>query len=306
LAALKCSPSEAIEAFEKVMSVAKDKTAVRALPFHKFAAFSAFFAFFVLFAGGMVTSTGSGLAVPDWPMSFGQMMPEMVGGVFYEHGHRMIAGIVAAFTWILMIWIHLTDERRWMRRLSLAAAFGIIIQAVLGGVTVLYGLPHQISASHAVLGQGLFCALIALAQGSSSWYAETPEAPGGTLWKRGALAVSILFVQLALGAYLRHTGAGLVPHLIGAVVAFWAVSRTAYVGQSDGGPEIWGLSVAMMLMILVQVFLGLGALVGRDTRAIGALALLPTAHQALGALILGATVLWTLRAHRVGATEKAK
>lgn len=277
----------------------------RALPYHRFAAVSAFYAFFVLFAGGMVTSTGSGLSVPDWPMSYGKFMPPMVGGVYFEHGHRMIAGMVGALTWILAVWIHLKDERRWMRRLSLAAAAGIVVQGVLGGVTVLFGLPPQVSAAHAVLGQGLFCCLIALAQGSSAWYRETEETPGGTLWKAGAVAIGMLFVQLSLGAFLRHTGSGLAFHLLGAVAAFWAVSRAAYLGQSDGGPEIRHLSIAMMLMILVQVFFGLGALLGRDARAIGALALLPTAHQALGALILGTTVLWTLRAHRVGAVERA-
>ncbi len=275
-----------------------------ALPFHRLAAFSAFFAFFVLFAGGMVTSTGSGLAVPDWPLSYGQWMPPMVGGVLYEHGHRMIASVVAALTCILAMWVHWSDERRWMRRLSLAAGFGVLLQAVLGGVTVLFGLPPQVSAAHAVLGQGLFCGLIALAQGSSSWYQHTSEVPGGTLWKKGALAVGVLFVQLALGAILRHTGSGLMWHLMGAVAAFWAVSRIAYIGQSDGGPAIQGLSLALMLMVLAQLFLGVGAFFGRSVRAIGALALLPTAHQALGALILGATVLWTLRAYRVGAVEK--
>ncbi|PIP84397.1 MAG: hypothetical protein COR54_04325 [Elusimicrobia bacterium CG22_combo_CG10-13_8_21_14_all_63_91] len=274
-------------------------------PFHRFAAVSAFYAFFVLFAGGMVTSTGSGLAVPDWPMSYGRFMPAMVGGVYFEHGHRMIAGMVGALTWILAVWIHFTDERRWMRRLSLAAAVGIVLQGVLGGVTVLFGLPPQISASHAVLGQGLFACLIAIAQGSSSWYREASETPGGTLWKAGALAIGLLFVQLALGAYLRHTGAGLVPHLIGAAAAFWAVSRAAYLGQSDGGPAVRGVSIVMMVMALLQVFLGLGALLGRDARAIGVLALLPTAHQAMGALILAATVLWTMRAYRVGAVKRA-
>ena len=273
---------------------------------HRLASFSAFFAFFVLFAGGMVTSTGSGLAVPDWPLSYGQWMPPMVGGVLFEHGHRMIASVVAALTCILAIWIHLTDTRRWMRRLSLAAGFGVLLQAVLGGVTVLYGLPPQVSIAHAVLGQSLFCCLILIAQGSSSWYLETSETPGGTLWKKGRLAVGILFVQLVLGAILRHTGTGLASHLVGAFLAFWAVSRVAYIGQSDGGPDIQILSLLLMLMVLAQVFLGVGAFLGRSDRAIGFIALLPTAHQALGALILGITVLWTLRAHRIGAVEKAQ
>ena len=81
---------------------------------------TAVFAFFVLFAGGMVTSTGSGLAVPDWPLSFGQYFPRMVGGVFFEHGHRMVAGIVGVMTWVLAGWVFLREPRRWVRRAAAA------------------------------------------------------------------------------------------------------------------------------------------------------------------------------------------
>jgi cytochrome c oxidase assembly protein subunit 15 len=266
---------------------------------YRFAQFSALLAFFVLFAGGMVTSTGSGLAVPDWPLSFGQINPPMVDGVFFEHGHRVIAGCVAALTCILAIWLHVVDDRRWIRRTALAAGFGVLLQAVLGGVTVLYGLPPQVSIAHACLGQALFCCLIAIAQGLSPTYRTAPETPGGVLYKDGVLAVAVLFCQLLLGASLRHTSWGLIPHILGAVVALWAVTRAMAGGlQSKSELGLGGLSTGVAGLILLQLFLGVGALFGRSARAIGHLALLPTIHQATGAIILGLTVLWTLRAYR--------
>lgn len=268
-------------------------------PLARFAAFTAFCSFFVLFAGGMVTSTGSGLAVPDWPMSYGTLNPKMVDGVFFEHGHRAVAGFVAVLTWALMFWLHAVEKRRWLRRLSLAAAGFIVVQAVLGGVTVLYGLPKEVSIVHACLGQALFCTLWALAVGLgprfSALDAQGAES-GGLLWKDGALAAVLLFFQLILGASLRHTGSGLVWHLLGAAAAFWAVTRAAMQGLE--APRLRGLSMGVAGLILLQLFLGIGALIGRSSRTIAHLALLPTLHQAAGALILGMTVVWTLKAWR--------
>src|SRR5436189_4136749 len=101
---------------------------------HRLAVATAGATLVLLFLGGLVTSTGSGLAVPDWPLSFGQVFPRMTGGVLFEHGHRMIAGLVAVLTWVLAGWIWRADKRPWVRRLALAAALGIVLQAVLGGL----------------------------------------------------------------------------------------------------------------------------------------------------------------------------
>ena len=99
----------------------------------------------LIFAGGMVTSTGSGLAVPDWPLSYGMLFPPMVGGVFYEHGHRMIASVVGLFTLILAIWTALTEARAWVRKLAFLSLVVVIAQGLLGGLTVLYFLPALLS-----------------------------------------------------------------------------------------------------------------------------------------------------------------
>ena len=118
-------------------------------------------------AGGMVTSTDSGLSVPDWPNTYGQFMfsfplDKMVGGIFYEHGHRMIASTVGFLTIILALWIWRVDPRRWMRRLGFIALGAVILQGILGGITVLFFLPAPVSIGHAGLAQIFFCLTITL------------------------------------------------------------------------------------------------------------------------------------------------
>ena len=101
--------------------------------FHIFAVITAVCAFVLVFAGAMVTPTGSALAVPDWPLSFGKFFPPMTGGVLFEHGHRMIAGAVAIMTWALALWAYFSRLSKPVRLLSYLIAFAILLQAILGG-----------------------------------------------------------------------------------------------------------------------------------------------------------------------------
>src|SRR5438132_12273459 len=105
----------------------------------------------LIFVGGLVTSTGSGLSVPDWPLSYGRVMPPMVGGVFYEHGHRMVASTVGFLTLVLALWTAQAERRATVRRLAWAALAAVIAQGLLGGLTVLFLLPKAISIAHACL-----------------------------------------------------------------------------------------------------------------------------------------------------------
>lgn len=168
--------------------------------------------FLLIIAGGLVTSTDSGLAVPDWPLSYGQLMPPMVGGIFYEHGHRMVATFVGLLTVILAFWLWRAEQRKWVRMLGPIALLAVIAQGILGGITVLYLLPTWVSTTHATLAQSFFCLTILLALFTShSWKsAQTFDAPVGGRTRRLALAASALvLVQLVLGALMRHTGSGL-------------------------------------------------------------------------------------------------
>ena len=169
--------------------------------------------FFLIFAGSLVTSTGSGLAVPDWPLSYGMVFPPMVGGVFYEHGHRMIATIVGFLTLVLAVWLVVREKRTWVRVLGCFALAMVIFQGVLGGITVLYFLPTAVSVSHAVTAQTFLVMTIVLAYSLSRERAlrkedlfEERKNPA-TSW---CIATFLLiYGQLILGAVMRHTGSGL-------------------------------------------------------------------------------------------------
>src|SRR5215216_1042974 len=132
----------------------------------------------LIFAGGMVTSTGSGLSVPDWPNTYGWFMfsfpvDKWVGGIFYEHSHRLIASTVGFLIMVLAFWLWFAESRRWVRRLGFIALAAVITQGILGGITVLWYLPDPISIAHASLAEIVFCLTVTIALVTS---------PG---WKRG-------------------------------------------------------------------------------------------------------------------------
>ncbi len=181
---------------------------------HWFAVFTALCTFFLIIAGGLVTSTGSGLAVPDWPLSYGKLMPPMVGGIFYEHGHRLIASFVGVLTVILAIWIWRKEGRKWVRVLGFVAIAAVLLQGALGGLTVLLMLPTAVSVSHATLAQTFFCIVSGIALFTSKWWLDLENLYPKVYIDQGSLILCIsisfiIYLQLILGAIMRHTGSGL-------------------------------------------------------------------------------------------------
>jgi cytochrome c oxidase assembly protein subunit 15 len=181
---------------------------------HLYACFMVAATLLLIFAGGMVTSTGSGLAVPDWPTTYGQNMftypyEKWVGGIFYEHGHRLIASAVGFLTIILAVWTALVERRRWVEYLAWSALGLVILQGVLGGLTVIYLLPTPISVFHGCLAQIFLCTLVAIAVFTSAWWKRgtTPAATPSFLSAPACMAALVLalFVQLILGAMMRHS-----------------------------------------------------------------------------------------------------
>lgn len=167
---------------------------------------------FLIFAGGMVTSTGSGLSVPDWPLSYGMLFPPMVGGVFYEHGHRLIAGFVAVCTLALALWIAIKEKRFWLKILGFATLGSVILQAVLGGLTVLFYLPTAISASHATLAQTFLVLTIIVAYGLSRERQSregSPDTVYPAFLRWVLVLIGLIYAQLIIGAIMRHTESGL-------------------------------------------------------------------------------------------------
>jgi heme a synthase len=181
---------------------------------HRFSLFTAACTFCLIIAGGLVTSTGSSLAVPDWPLAYGMLMPPMVGGILYEHGHRLIATFVGILTIVLAVWLWKVEERRWMKVLGIVALGAVITQGLLGGLTVVFLLPTAISVSHATLAQTFFAIVSSIALFTSRWWqSDYPRLQGDadtSLLRISCLATVTVYIQLILGALMRHTGSGLV------------------------------------------------------------------------------------------------
>lgn len=260
-------------------------------------------AYVLLVAGALVTSTGSSLAVPDWPLSFGRVFPPMLGGVLFEHGHRMIAGAVSLLTFALALALRRLESRPWVRALGYAAAGLIVCQALLGGLTVLLRLPPAVSISHACLGQGVFCLLLSIAEVERPAYrapALGQSAPD--LWHLGAGAVGALYLQLALGALLRHTGHGLWAHAGWAAAAAGFVAALALRGIRSSDAELHGPARLLALALPAQLALGYASYRFRFSpdfeTGLHWGSALTAAHLAVGALLLGTSVVWTLRAYR--------
>jgi len=197
---------------------------------HRFAVLLAMLVLGLLCVGGLVTSHGVGMAVPDWPNTFGYNMfffpiSKWVGGVFYEHSHRLFASAVGFLTIILTLWLWLKEERRWLRWLGVAALFLVILQGVLGGLRVVW-MKDEIGIFHAALAQLFFVLTCSIALFSSRWWTDAQpylSSPAFATFRKLALCGSILiFAQLLVGATMRHQHAGLaIPDFPAAYGRFW-------------------------------------------------------------------------------------
>jgi len=196
---------------------------------HRFAQLTAVMTFLLLIAGALVTSTDSGLSVPDWPLSYGTLFPPMVGGIAYEHTHRMMAAGVGFMMAILAGWLWLREPRRWVRWLGYGGLVAVIVQALLGGLTVLWVLPAPISVAHACLGQTVLCVVVGVALVTSPRWPTLIASPGDAAL-RGLYATTtgLLGVQLLLGAVVRHTSQALMWHVVGAIAVTVMVAQVVW------------------------------------------------------------------------------
>lgn len=279
----------------------------------------------LIFFGGQVKSHNAGLAEPDWPLGYGQVVPTMVGGVFWEHGHRLFATTIGLLTIVAAVWTARHESRPWVRRLGWTVLGLVVFQGVLGGLGVLALLPPLLSAAHGTLAQVILCLTgwWALALGRD-WTAPAPRAAGATpdaprlAAAQGAavLAVVAVFVQLLLGAVMRHNEAGLaVPffpvdaqghwlpeyvdelvilhmaHRAWAVVAAAAVWR-ACVRAGSVRADLLGHGTWLAFAVLLQVLLG-ASVVWMDKHP-----LVTSVHVVNGALVLMGCALLALRLWR--------
>jgi heme a synthase len=283
----------------------------------------------LIFAGGLVTSTGSGLSVPDWPTTYGWFMfafplDKMVGGIRFEHTHRLIASTVGFLILVLAVWLRLAEPRRWVRQLGYAALGAVITQGILGGITVLWYLPDAVSIAHASLAQLVFCLTISIALTTSpGWkrgYSDRGPALDDRILQRIAMATTgLVYLQILVGATMRHTDAGLaIPdfpfafghvlpptwdakiavhfaHRVGAViVTVFAIATTGHVFfRHRSRPELWRPSALLLLLIASQITLGALTVLSRKHYIINSL------HVVTGASVLATSLVLTLRSRRV-------
>jgi heme a synthase len=273
---------------------------------HRYSVALAVCTLFLVVAGASVTSKQAGLSVPDWPLSYGQVMPQMTGGVLFEHGHRMVATFVGLLTIGLAIWLARAEQRPWMRKLGWAALGAVILQGLLGGLTVLLLLPPAVSVSHACLAQLFFSTTVAIAIFTSrSWQrgADVVEDYGKpSLRTLAVLIPALVLLQIALGAAFRHGAMTVLPHIFGAVVVAGAILiLCSFVLQQF--PEHRALrpaAVTLMVVTLAQVMLGIGAFYTRLEAAKNpaAMVIVTVAHVATGALTLASSVVLAIQIRR--------
>jgi len=267
----------------------------------------------LIVAGALVTSNDAGLSVPDWPTTFGSLyrIPPMVGGVKFEHGHRMVAEFVGFLTIVLAIWTWRSERRSWMRKLSLIALGTVIAQGVLGGITVLFYLPPSVSTAHATLAQTFFCLVVIMALASGREWTQEPAMPvverhRPSLRTLATLAVASVYLQLILGAAFRHSGIKLLPHLISAVfvtfLLFWTVARV--VTEYSAVPQLRRPARVLLALLVIQLALGFSAYLtrvewGKDApQPMLNMVAATVAHVAVGAILLATTVVLAVQAYR--------
>jgi cytochrome c oxidase assembly protein subunit 15 len=216
---------------------------------------------FLIFAGAMVTSTGSGLSVPDWPTTYGQNMfafpfSKWVGGIFFEHSHRLIASTVGFLVVIQALWLQRREPKKFVRRLGWLSLGAVLAQGLLGGLTVIFLLPKAISISHAGLAEIFFCLNVSIAFFTSSFYQdlrklEKGDAPVTMAWALTAL----VYAQILAGALMRHLGAGLAipdfPRSFGRwIPRFDSINIVAAFVHRAGGFLVALMVIAMAIRLL--------------------------------------------------------
>jgi len=280
---------------------------------HAFAVFTACVTLLLIVAGALVTSNDAGLSVPDWPTTFGSFykMPHMVGGVKFEHGHRMVAEFVGLLTIVLAVWTWRTEKRRWLRMLSVAALGTVIVQGILGGLTVLFFLPPAISSAHAAVAQTFFCIAVCIAMFTGQkWVEEPPQVEFDTrrptLFPLTLLSIFVLYVQLILGAMFRHHGLSWWPHVVNAAIVAIVLAWTSIraLSRYSAIDSVRRPAITMLALMIAQLCLGFVAFLTRVAWGHDAvqpelpMVVSTVAHVAVGALLLATTAVLAVQVWR--------
>ncbi len=298
---------------------------------HRFASILAGLVVLLIAAGALVKSKEAGLSVPDWPLSYGSLNPPgwwHLDAIRAEHGHRLFAGTVALLTVGLAIWLKRSERRSGVRRLGGFAVAAVFAQALLGGLTVLLFLPPAVSISHAALAEMFLCLVTSIAVATSPRYwggDEEPAEPVRPLRSLAFATTALVYLQILLGALVRHNGAGLaipdfplafgrlVPaqfdlkiglhyaHRVGALLVLILVTTTV-VRVLRRHADLGALTrpaLAMALLIVAQISLGAAVVLS------GRVVWINTLHVATGASLLASSLILSLHAARLARATEA-
>jgi len=291
---------------------------------HKFSIVLSACVFLLIIAGALVTSNNAGLAVPDWPTSFGSLykIPPMVGGIKYEHSHRMIAEFVGLLTIIFAVWTQRKDPRSWMRKLGWFALLLVITQGVIGGIGVKKFLPWWMSTIHGMIAQSFFAlSMLFIVFTGSRWMEQAPvtipQRSTFDLRQWSWIAVGLIYMQLFFGAAFRHSAQWKISnnegfvfpfqfHVYGAIIvtiALFAICLRAITVYGAAKP-VRGMGIAILALLLIQLSLGITSyfvrvLNGRDVTApTASMVAVTVAHVAVGALLLAHCFLLAFQSRR--------
>ena len=268
---------------------------------HRYAIFVVVCTFLLLIAGALVTSNEAALSVPDWPLSYGTLTPPMVGGVRYEHTHRVIAAIVGLLTIGLAVALWLKDSRPRVRYLGLAAVGAVIAQGVLGGLTVLLYLHYGIPVAHAALAQIFFGVVVTIAIVTSRWFtsdlSSLEDRGSPSIHALALLNAAVIFLQVVLGAGFRHKDIPVWPHIAGALAVLGVVTWTAVALRKrfEGSREMSKARIMLHSIFGTQFLLGMGAWWSRFSTAdapqpMPVMVTLTVIHTVVGALLFALSV----------------
>lgn len=289
--------------------------------------------YLLLFAGGMVTSTNSGLSVPDWPTTFGHNMfmfpPSMMkGGIFYEHGHRLFASLVGLLTVGLCALMWARESRLWLKWTSTAALLLVVIQGVLGGLTVKFKLPMPVSAAHACTAELFFMLTVLMSFATSRAWRAAPRAEirWGLAETLAAAFCAAVFLQILVGAVMRHSYAGLAiptfPLAYGEIVPpFWNFGIAVhFIHTRVGASLLIALGIPLVISVtfsknrpraarllggFLAFALALQCLLGMVTVWSGKAPVPTTFHLSVGALVFATGFSLLLSLLRLGKTAPA-
>ncbi len=267
----------------------------------------------LILVGGLVTSLGAGLSVPDWPTTFGYNMflypwAKMAGGIFYEHSHRLLGSLVGILTILTAFAFWRFDPRRWVRWLGSLALLLVIVQGVLGGLRVIW-LKLTLAIVHACVAQLFFGLMVSLVVFTSrSWSGNFPAIPAGegkSIRRLSLITAGLIYIQTIFGAVLRHTGERLDAHLLFAALVTICVFLLAakIIRKLPERRDLHGAATMLWVLLVIQLGLGAGSFMVKYT-AVGdavtpwTIVLLTSAHVVVGALLFATAISLALRLYR--------